>query len=151
MRSVWEFDVQSACSRSRSQAHAAAQAEQSALHEMRTPPEEPAIPDQRVRTRVPIIVGIRILSGGGFHNWIDEDTAKRRGTIEVTGLFGTSNYIPMVCLNCGTEAFRERGTGKLQLLAVDEEDVVNPTLYLRGLKDPEKHCEFMIVKKIMVT
>ena len=91
-------------------------------------------------------MGIRILSGGGFHDWIDDWRDRRE--IDGTGI-DERDFAPMTCLHCGTKAWREKGTGRLQLLAFGEEEFVNPTPYLRPLKGPEKTCEYMIVKQIM--
>ena len=94
-------------------------------------------------------MGIRVISGGGRHEWLDD--WRDRADLDGTALFGTKDYLPMICLHCGTQAWRHSGTGRIQLLAVGEEDVVNPMPYLRGLQDPEKSCEYMIIKRIMET
>lgn len=96
-------------------------------------------------------MGIRILSGAGRHEFIDD--WRDRSNLDGTGLFGTKDYDPMICLHCGTQAWRHKGTARIQLLDYDSDLVPRgrsgPMPYLRNLQDPEKSCEYMIVKQIM--
>ena len=96
-------------------------------------------------------MGIRIISGGGYHDWIDDAPRERRRELVDMGLDRLlGNYTPMVCLHCETKAWRERGTGRLQILLTDES--IGPrSPNFRSLEGPEKSCDFMIVRKVMET
>ena len=91
-------------------------------------------------------MGIRILSGGGRHEFID---ASHRNLVQLEKTVETVyDVTPMVCLHCGTIGWREKYSGRLKLL----EYTGGPDqVILRPLNDEEKGCEYMIVKKIMET
>jgi hypothetical protein len=91
-----------------------------------------------------------ILSGGGRHEWID--ASHRRLTQELPAGYKNRDYQPMVCIDCGTYVWRERGTGRIQIVDFDD-DLGYPRAiragFLRGLDGPEMGCEYMIVRRIM--
>ena len=88
-------------------------------------------------------MGIRILSGGGFHDWID---SSHRKSAPLPSGYTMHNYQPMVCLNCKTQAWRGRGDGRIYIVDTEDHD-----RSLRGLTGPEKNCEYMVVKRVMET
>ncbi len=97
-------------------------------------------------------MGLRILSGGGFHDWIDDDFRKRRQKILDAGWDPTlihHQYNPMVCLNCGTASWRERGSGRIHLLDETIDNARYSGHYFRRLDESEMTCEYMMVKQLM--
>ncbi len=87
-------------------------------------------------------MGIRILSGGGRHEWID-DWRDRKVDESVAKTHGQ-----MICLHCGAQVWREKGTGRIEIIDYAKDDFPRGP-FLRRLNDDEKGCEFFIVKHIM--
>ena len=91
-------------------------------------------------------MGIRILSGGGRHEFIDDWRWRDRKVDESLSL----THGPMICLHCGAETWREKGTGRIEIMDYAKHDFPRGP-FMRRLTDEEKGCEFFIVKHVMET
>ena len=84
-----------------------------------------------------------MISGGRRHEWVDD----HRDRPIRPDYFGT--HAPIICLHCGAQTWRNKGTGRIQISDSDEDGFPKPTTFLRSLNYDELGCEYFIVKRIM--